>query len=161
MQTGQDGLAMALGACLRQLRRATQHGEVYQTLSNGEFFTLYSISEMDTDPEMHGHVRVSNLAKRMDLSMQAISKTLRSLEGKGYIKRVTDPHDRRNTFILITADGTALLESARASYARFSREVIARMGQDDMETFIQLSQRCVQIMEDVTAEFYLKKEEVS
>lgn len=161
MQPGQTDLAMALGAVLRQLRRTAQHGEVYQALSNSEFFTLYSISEMDTDPEMHNHVRVSSLAKHMDLSLQAISKMLRSLEGKGYIARVTDPRDRRNTFILITEEGTALLASSRESYSRFSREVIARMGQQDMEQFIQLSQRCIQIMEDVAAEFYQKKEEVS
>ena len=152
---------MALGACLRQLRRTAQHSEAYKTLSNGEFFTLYTLSELEKDAAVHGHVRVSDLAKKMDLSMQAISKMLRSLEGKGYIERVTDPHDRRNTFIVTTAEGTALLESSRQSYARFSREVIDRMGAEDMETFIQLSQRCIQIIEDVTAEFYEKKEEVS
>ena len=158
MQTNQDALSMALGACLRQLRRTAQHSEAYQALSNGEFFALYTLSELEKDAD---HVRVSGLAKKMDLSLQAISKMLRALEGKGYIKRVTDPDDRRNTFIVITAEGTALLESARESYARFSREVIARMGEQDMKTFIQLSQRCVQIMDEVTAEFYEKKEEVS
>lgn len=50
-------------------------------------------------------IRVCDIAKRLNVSTPAVSRTLSRLEQKGYIKRTIDKTDRRNTHIKTTQKG--------------------------------------------------------
>lgn len=158
MTNEQERLEMAFLICLRKLRKSSISA-IFDSLSTAEFFTLTSIRTLKH--EQQSNVRVSALAERLDTSPQAISKMLRSLEGKGYIKRVTDPANRRNTFVLITEEGDTLLQNAQASIAQFAQLVTQKMGEEDMANFIRLGEKCSQMMNEAATELYGEKEELS
>jgi DNA-binding MarR family transcriptional regulator len=63
-------------------------------------------------------VRVSDLAKCMDLDSSTVSRHIRHLEENGYLTRTDDPDDRRATRVGLTERGRAILdESIRARVA--------------------------------------------
>ncbi len=157
MTSEQDRLEMAFLICLRKLRRSNV-STMYDSLSTAEFFTLVAARALKYE---QSDVRVSALAERLDSSPQAISKMLRNLEVKGYIRRETDPSNRRNTFVRITEEGDTLLQEAQSSIHQFAQLVTEKMGEEDMACFIRLGEKCSQVMHEAADELYGKKEEAS
>ena len=104
-------------------------------------------------------IRISELGKRLKLSPQAVSKTLRALERKDFARRHTDPNDRRSTLVQITEKGESLLWEARKAITEFSRRVTQRMGEEDMAEFLRLSQKCSDLMDEVAEEMRQGREE--
>ena len=140
------------------LLRKRSFQDVYPDLSNGEFFALFSLFalKVETGEDM---IRISELGKRLKLSPQAVSKTLRALERKDFARRHTDPNDRRSTLVQITEKGESLLWEARKAITEFSRRVTQRMGEEDMAEFLRLSQKCSDLMDEVAEEMRQGREE--
>jgi DNA-binding MarR family transcriptional regulator len=57
----------------------------------------------------HGSAPVSWLASRMDVSPPNITGILDRLEQRGWVRRMSDPRDRRVVRIVLTEDGEQLL----------------------------------------------------
>ena len=72
-------------------------------LSNSEIMLLYAA--MDFRGENGENICAAPAAKRLGVSAPAISRTLRGLSKKGYVKRVSDSADRRNVRIEVTESG--------------------------------------------------------
>lgn len=53
---------------------------------------------------------VAEIAARMGISVPAVSRTLKSLEGKGYIERKIDNYDRRSIRVAATDSGEECFE---------------------------------------------------
>lgn len=156
MSNEQKELAMAFLDCMRTIRKNNM-SDVYQTLTSAEFFALFSILKLQ---KQKGSPRVSDLVEDLNASPQFISKTLRTLETKGYCQRVTDPTNRRSTLVLLTEEGSALLEKAQDRIFRFAQEVTERMGKEDMEQFIRLNHKCFSIMQDIASQSMKEKEDM-
>ena len=152
-----DPQAEALIRSLYLLRKRSFQ-DVYPELSNGEFFALFSLYSLkkETGEEM---VRISELGKRLKLSPQAVSKTLRALEKKEFAQRHTDPRDRRSTLVQVTEKGEALLWEAHKAVTEFSRKVTERMGEQDMAEFLRLSRKCSALMDEAAEEMRKEREE--
>ena len=62
-------------------------------LSTAEFYALFAILRLQEaqDSAVHRRFGFSSLIETLNLSPQAVSKTLRLLEQKGYCKRITRP----------------------------------------------------------------------
>jgi len=125
--------------------------DIFSDITGAEFFALYNLDLMMSDAGREP-VRISELGKRIKLSPQAVSKTLRLLEQKGYTKRLTSLEDRRITLIKLTKKGSGVLQSAMDEIAAFSRAVSERMGKKDLAEFIRLSGKCTGIIDDVICE---------
>lgn len=141
---------------MRRIRHG-ERGEVYQNFSRGEFFALAALHRLRSLAGEDGGVRVSELIADLQLSPQATSKTLRILEGKGYVVRETDKKDRRNTLVYLTAEAETLLAHAKDAMDEFCTMVIDRMGEDEMREFIRLTEKCTTIMQEVGTELYQTK----
>ena len=63
----------------------------------------------------------------------AVSRSLRSLEQKGYIIRSVDRNDRRNTYVEVTDAGYAVLRETDAIMNDFADAVFGRMGDENMK----------------------------
>ncbi len=159
MSNEQKELAIAFLECMRRVRR-NHMGDVYQTLTSVEFSTLFSILKLQRQNN-DANPRVSDLVEDLNASPQFISKTLRTLETKGYCQRVTDPANRRSTLVLLTEEGMNLLQSAQTRIFRFAEIVAERMGKEDMEEFIRLNHKCFDIVQDIASEFQKEKEDMN
>jgi DNA-binding MarR family transcriptional regulator len=86
-------------------------------------------------------VRVSELAKCMDLDSSTVSRHIRHLEENGYLTRTDDPDDRRATRVGLTERGRAILdESIRARVAVIDAAT-ADWSEADRETLRTLMTR--------------------
>lgn len=94
-----------------------------------------------SDEKKKEYTTVSALAKQMHVSPPAISRTLRSLDAKGYIMRSPDPDDRRNTHISITESGLCLMKEFHERMDDFMERVLSHFTDEEFEQFCELQQK--------------------
>ena len=75
-------------------------------------------------------VRPSELGKEMHLSRPAVSRMLRSLKEKGYLKMSVLPEDHRYVKIVLTEEGIESLDREMSRCADVFKRVVSRMGDE-------------------------------
>ena len=112
-------------------------------LTRREFFTMQLLRRMSSQ----GPVRMGDLARKMDISLSALSKTMQSLEDRDYVRREIDPSDRRYTLASLTEHGLALEEELRANANSMVRAVFDQFGTENTEEFFRLADQLLAIAE--------------
>ncbi len=125
-----------------------QQASARPDLSRKEFFTMQLLRRMSAK----GPVRMGDLARRMDMSLSALSKTMQSLEDRDYVRREIDPTDRRYTLASLTEKGYSLEEELRANADSMVRAVFDRFGQENTDSFFRLADQLLAIAEQNSAE---------
>ena len=103
-------------------------------LSRGEFFLLMTVSGKNKC----GCMGVSKIADNMDVPMPSVSRTLKSLEKRGLIKRETDSENRRNVMVSITDSGLEALDVADKYLRGFMDEVVKELNPGDAEEITRI-----------------------
>lgn len=126
-------------------------GNMLTGVSEIEFKTMSAISRIS----MSGDVKVSDIARYLELSAPAVSRTMKSLEEKEYIERQTDKQDRRNTFVKLTTKGEEQQKAWMNSFEEFSEAIFARLGDEksnqlleDLEAFVKASKEEMKAREE-------------
>mgnify|MGYP000975777970 FL=1 len=126
-------------------------GNMLTGISEIEFKTMSAISRISKS----GDVKVSDIARYLELSAPAVSRTMKSLEEKEYIERHTDKQDRRNTFVKLTAKGEEQLKAWMKIFEEFSEAIFARLGDEksnqlleDLEAFVKASKEEMKAREE-------------
>jgi DNA-binding MarR family transcriptional regulator len=73
-------------------------------------------------------IRPTELARRVDVSKQAIGKALAELEAQGLVERVADPGDARALLVRLTVAGGAAFAESLEVLALFEGELARRLG---------------------------------
>ncbi len=115
-------------------------------LARKEFFTLHVLREMTRNVPQG--VQMSALARELEISQPAASKTVQVLEERGYVVRQVDPASRRNILVRPTEEGIRLETEADQQAAEYMRRVFARLGHADAEEFFRICTRLAQIAEE-------------
>lgn len=128
-----------------------QFCNVHRGISHSEFLAMVSLNR---HAELHDGegMRAAQLAQNVKASPQALSRTLRSLEEKGFIDRKADPTDRRHTCISLTEAAQDTMRAGQQRMKHMFDQAITRMGEEDVRTMISLVNRMSDIMQDVQAE---------
>ena len=87
------------------------------------------------------------MAAKMKVSSPAVSRLLKSMEGKHYIARHADAKDRRNTRVFITETGREKREKCRLVLQDYTERVIGQMGEENMLQLLNLFNQMVDVME--------------
>lgn len=126
-------------------------GNMLTGVSEIEFKTMSAISRISKS----GDVKVSDIARYLELSAPAISRTMKALEEKEYIERQTDKQDRRNTFVKLTKKGEEQQKAWMKSFEEFSEAIFARLGDEksnqlleDLEAFVKASKEEMKAREE-------------
>ena len=121
---------------------------LFSDLPRGEFMPLQTIYAYSLrNPGTKG-IYVYELASQLKVSSPAVSRTLRSLETKGYIERSADKNDRRSTLIRLTEKGDTVRKQVFTDICDYFDRVFDRMGPARMEQLIGLWDQLHTIMED-------------
>ncbi len=91
--------------------------------------------------QAHPPMRVSELAKRMELDSSTVSRHIRHLEENGYLSRTDDPDDRRATRIGLTDRGRAVLDESMRARVAIVDAATADWSEADRETLRTLMTR--------------------
>jgi DNA-binding MarR family transcriptional regulator len=95
-------LRVAVGAFKRRLREASAAGELSAP-------QLTALSRLDRQ----GPGTTAELARREQISPQAMGATIASLEELGLLARSADPSDGRRSLLSLTPEGLAAIRSGR------------------------------------------------
>ena len=126
-------------------------GNMLTGVSEIEFKTMSAISRISKS----GDVKVSDIARYLELSAPAVSRTMKALEEKEYIERQTDKQDRRDTFVKLTTKGEEQQKDWMKSFEEFSEAIFARLGDEksnklleDLEAFVKASKEEMKAREE-------------
>lgn len=145
-----EKIVMELFHLLHRIHRCRIKFQKRGDMANVEYFILMAIAGITKNrPE---GVTMKELVDMSHTTMSAASKKIRILEEKGLIERRTSETDRRNSYITLSEKGKAICEKERKRKHDWVLKVISRMGEDDMEQLITLSNRMFDIMETLETE---------
>jgi len=79
---------------------------------------------------MAGDTTSTQLAERLGVSVQAVSKSVTELERAGYVQRRRDARDGRARTIALTPRGEAMVRTSRLARAELAAEIVEVLGPD-------------------------------
>lgn len=122
-------------------------GELFSDMTKSDGMMLWAISQLNQEKN-NGRATVSELAEKLHTQNSAVSRTLKNLEDHGWICRMTDPKDRRNTCVALTESGEDMQQNMTCTMQEFGRAVISQMDEQDLKKLIV----CLDELYDIAAE---------
>lgn len=135
------------------LFRKLSFASILPDLSHGEYMTLLVVGGCDKNGR-HKGIKVSTLAKKLNVSSPAVSRTIKGLEDRNFLVRTVDREDRRHTYVELTDEGRRVLGEAEKLFSEFSSSVLEKMGTKDME---RLNSYLLKLYEVSKEEILLRK----
>ena len=83
----------------------------------------------------------------MCVSVPAISRTLRSLQQKGFITREVDENDRRSVRVTVTQDGQRLLDKNLDFMTGAMNRIMSAFTEEEIRTIAELYGKFAKVME--------------
>ena len=106
--------------------------DMFPKISELDYYVMAAIF----DKEKEKKITISEVAAKTHTLPQAVSRTLRGLEEKGYVERMVNQKDRRNTYVELTEEGKYVTEKTRSVMSDFGRAVMSQVDEEDMKRMI-------------------------
>lgn len=100
--------------------------------------------------DRHG-IRPADLARRVDLTKQAVGQTLKAWAAQGFVEFTADPSDRRAQLVRLTADGEAAYRYGTSVLTFLEGRVRDRLGAAEVETTTAVLARLLSLLEQWAA----------
>lgn len=94
----------------------------------------------------NSHIRVSDISELLNLPRPGVTRTVKEMEKKGYLKKIASPDDGRVTYISITEEGKKL--SCKYDKQYFSELVpwLEDISEEDADCMIRTIEKFYRIM---------------
>lgn len=80
----------------------------------------------------------TQLGPRMGMEPTSLSRTLKTMESKGYIYRQVDKDDKRKVLIYLTSAGLDLRREVRKVVKEFNKNLIKKIPRKKLEIFFEV-----------------------
>ena len=91
-------------------------------------------------------VKVSDISDALSLPRPGVTRTVKAMEKKGYLCKVTSPEDGRITYVSITQAGRELSRKYNELYFERLAPFLADLSEEDVDCTIRTIARFYQIM---------------
>jgi DNA-binding MarR family transcriptional regulator len=78
-------------------------------------------------------ITASELAKRRKVSLQSASVLVQGLVERGWLTRVPDPNDRRQSLLQVTPEGLARAKALQEQLTHMIANVLTQLTSDELE----------------------------
>ena len=112
-------------------------GKKGSTMATG--FALISIDPEKDTPS-------TSLGPKMGIEATSLSRTLKTMEEKGLIKRKPNPSDGRGVLIHLTPFGKEMREYSKQVVFKFDEAVKESINSDDLNTFKRVANNIVDLI---------------
>lgn len=92
-------------------------------------------------------IRPSELARRTDVTKQAVGQTLAEMEARGLVASLPDPTDGRARLVRLTPKGEAAFRQGLAALAQVERELEGEVGRTALDVTFRGLQQIVRTLE--------------
>lgn len=96
-------------------------------------------------------IRPTEIARRIDVSKQAVGQALATLESQGFVEMIPDDADGRARLVRLTAHGLAAFEHGRGVLAFFESGLRERVGATRIEALRETLDRMHAVLLEWTA----------
>ena len=121
-------------------RMYNHYGQPFDiTASTG--FVLINIDKNEGTP-------ATKIAPLVGLEPRSLTRLLKSLEDKGLIYKVQDPHDRRSYRIFLTEKGKLKRAVSKMAVKIFNQKVLKKVGAKDYQVFLKVIECIHMILDD-------------
>ncbi|MEW1721935.1 MarR family transcriptional regulator [Streptomyces sp. NPDC093109] len=124
-----DSLAAVLAGFQRTVRRRLRSGLSAPPLRGAQVELLRLVADRPG-------IRVSDAAEELYLAGNSVSTLVNQLGRAGYLRRETDPADRRSARLLPTEEAAARLAQWEARRSALVREQVARLTEEDRTALV-------------------------
>ncbi|WP_202819038.1 MarR family winged helix-turn-helix transcriptional regulator [Actinosynnema sp. ALI-1.44] len=107
---------------------ATTQAQVTATLAQAGFGDLRPSDGFLVQHLQHGPVTIGELADKLGISAQGVSKTVIEMERKGYVTRTASSGDQRIRLVDLTSRGWEAIYASRRARAEVNRGLRATLG---------------------------------
>ena len=107
------------------------------------------IQYLDTIQSLEGQgvqVKVSDISDAMELPRPGVTRTVKEMEEKGYLKKMASEADGRVTYIAVTRKGTNLSQKYDEQYFKSLLPYMEEISDEDAECMIRTIEKFYQIM---------------
>ena len=91
-------------------------------------------------------VKVSDISSEMNLPRPGVTRTVKDMEAKGYLKKQVSAEDGRVTYLSLTESGRALSRKYDADYFQELEPYLEEISDEDAECTIRTIEKFYQIM---------------
>lgn len=92
------------------------------------------------------HVRVSDISDALDLPRPGVTRTVKEMEQKGYLRKIASSDDRRVTYISITEEGRELSRKYDENYFRELSAYFDDISEEEADCMIRTIGKFYEIM---------------
>ena len=92
------------------------------------------------------HVRVSDISDALDLPRPGVTRTVKEMEQKGYLRKLASPDDRRVTYISITEEGRELSRKYDENYFSELSAYLYDISEEEADCMIRTIGKFYEIM---------------
>ena len=139
-----------LDACY-QAKRAR---EMLPPLPKGVLPSYIQYLEVIQILEQEGHrVKVSDISDALSIPRPGVTRTVKEMEAKGYLRKLTSQEDGRITYISITEEGSALSKKYDEEYFTDLASSMEDISEADAEVMIRTIEKFYQIMSERRATY--------
>lgn len=83
----------------------------------------------------------TQLGPKMGMEPTSLSRTLKTMEEQGLIRRVPDKHDKRRVLIFLTQEGIDKRRIAKHVILDFNERVMSNIPKGKLKTFFEVAER--------------------
>lgn len=83
----------------------------------------------------------TQLGPKMGMEPTSLSRTLKTMEEKGWIRREVDANDKRKVLIFLTEDGVEKRKIAKEVVLGFNERIIKTIPKGKLNTFFEVAER--------------------
>ncbi len=118
--------------------------ESHRGLKGGEIFFLMQIATYFDEDEL---VKPSVLARKMKVTLSAISHHISALEALNLVERVPSVDDRRITFIKLSEEGKKFVVEHQKTFQNRIHAMLNYLGEQDAAELIRIMKRISAFLE--------------
>jgi DNA-binding MarR family transcriptional regulator len=94
--------------------------------------------------------KMSDIAKRLNVTVGTLTTNMNSLEKKGYIIRERSTEDKRVVLVILTEKGRKAFFHHRDFHKKMIRTIVRDLSEDEMKVLIRCMQKLDQFFERET-----------
>ena len=92
------------------------------------------------------HVKVSDISDELNIPRPGVTRTVKEMEKKGYLRKIASPDDGRVTYISITEEGWTLFRKYDKNYFGVLSVELNDISEEDADCMIRTIEKFYQIM---------------
>jgi DNA-binding MarR family transcriptional regulator len=90
----------------------------------------------------------TSLGPRMGMEPTSLSRTLKTMEDRGLIRREEDKVDKRKVLIFLTDDGVGFRRLVKETILEFNEKILAKIPKEKLDVFQEVIHQMDQLVEE-------------